>query len=84
MTCECGSEVTGMRWNKRLQTFTCEFCYELEPYKHQTGLIVKGNNRTNKTMSATMEKYIKSRYIGHDGMVKCDPRYKPAEHYLGD
>lgn len=35
-------------------------------------------------MTPMMTKYIKSRYIGPDGHVKCNPQYKPSEHYLGD
>ena len=36
-----------------------------------------------KKVTKTMLKYIKSRYIGPDGHVKCNPKYKPSEHYLG-
>ena len=34
-------------------------------------------------MTRAMTRYIKSRYIGPDGHVKCDPKFKPSEHYLG-
>lgn len=36
-----------------------------------------------KKVTPTMLKYIKSRYVGKDGHVKCNPKYKPSEHYLG-
>jgi len=48
----------------------CEKCAALSPFK-------------KKKVTKTMLKYIKSRYIGPDGHVKCDKKYKPSEHYLG-
>lgn len=78
--CDCMKEVTRMTWSREHKRFLCEDCGPKVVRALIPGLIVKGVNKYNKKMSEVTQKYIKSRYIGADGMVKCDPRYKPSEH----
>lgn len=87
--CFCGINSGVVEKNEACGFYFCDNaeCFKAALHNH-TGqkapaMIVRGGNRTNKKMSAVTEKYIKSRYRGPDGHVKCDPRYKPSEHYLG-
>ena len=70
MNCEnCGS-TDSARVVYSSSGEVCDKCAALKPFK-------------KKKVTKTMLKYIKSRYTGPDGHVKCDPKYKPSEHYLG-
>jgi hypothetical protein len=70
---ECGNcgNKNATRWMMGAFGERCEGCAHIRVPKRSK-------------MTFAMTKYIKSRYIGPDGMVKCDPKYKPSEHYLGD
>ncbi len=65
----CGAKDVG-KWRLRSGVESCDYCDRIAMGKRSK-------------LTPMMKKYVKSRYIGPDGHVKCDKRYKPAEHYLG-